>query len=177
MLDKIAKHYGINTVETAVGFKHVGEAMRNNKTVIGGEESGGLSIGKHIPEKDGILANLLMLEAVAYSGKTISELRKEISEIVNAKYINKRFDLKLTEEEKAKALNIFLNNPPENFAGKKVIDTCKKDGIKFYLEGNNDWILIRFSGTEPLLRIYFESLDMNYIEKAYAEIQQLIARA
>ena len=175
MLDKVAKHYGIETVETAVGFKHVGEAMRNNETVIGGEESGGLSIGTHIPEKDGILANLLMLEAVAYSGKTISELNKEINDIVNLKFINKRFDLKLTVEEKERALNIFLNNKLDKIADKKIIDTCKKDGVKFYLEGNNDWILIRFSGTEPLLRIYFESLSMDFIEKAYAEIQKLIA--
>jgi len=174
MLDKIAKHYGVEVVETAVGFKHVGEAMRNNETVIGGEESGGLSIGEHIPEKDGILANLLMLEAIAYSGKTIVELRNEINNIVNAKYINKRFDLKLTEEEKTKAMDLFLNNPPKEFYGEKVINVCKKDGIKFYLEGENDWILIRFSGTEPLLRIYFESLDDNFIQNAYEEIEKII---
>ncbi|MCQ2957572.1 MAG: phosphoglucomutase/phosphomannomutase family protein [Candidatus Gastranaerophilales bacterium] len=174
MLDKIAEHYGIDVIETAVGFKHVGEAMRNNQTVIGGEESGGLSIGSHIPEKDGILANLLMLEAVAYSGKTIVELRNEISEIINAKYINKRFDLKLTEEEKSKSMDLFLNNPPEEFYGKKIKNICKKDGVKFYLEGGNDWILIRFSGTEPLLRIYFESLDAGFIDSAYNEIRSLI---
>ena len=174
ILDKIAKHYGVEVVETAVGFKHVGEAMRKNQTVIGGEESGGLSIGSHIPEKDGILANLLMLEAIAYSGKELRELRKEISDILGVKYINKRFDLRLSEEKKESALDLFLNNAPYNFAGKKVIKTNKKDGIKFYLEGENDWILIRFSGTEPLLRIYFESLDAEYIEKAYAEICEMI---
>jgi len=174
MLDKIAEYYNVKVVETAVGFKHVGEAMRQNETVIGGEESGGLSIGTHIPEKDGILANLLMLEAIAYSGKTISELRNEITNITKAQYINKRFDLKLTEEEKEKALNLFLNNPPQQFAGKKVTGICKKDGVKFYLEGQNDWILIRFSGTEPLLRIYFESLDSTFIEQGYSEIQKLI---
>ena len=174
ILDKIAQIYNIEVVETAVGFKHVGEAMRKNKTIIGGEESGGLSIGSHIPEKDGILANLLMLEAMAYSGKQISELRKEINDTLNVKYINKRFDLKLSQEDKEKALNLFLNNPPAEFCGKKVIKICKKDGVKFYLEGNNDWILIRFSGTEPLLRIYFESLDNEYILQAYEEIKALI---
>ena len=91
------------------------------------------------------------------------------------KFINKRFDLKLTVEEKERALNIFLNSKIEKIADKKIIDVCKKDGVKFYLEGNNDWILIRFSGTEPLLRIYFESLSMDFIEKAYQEIQKLIA--
>lgn len=174
MLDKIAEHYGVDVVETAVGFKHVGEAMRKNQTVIGGEESGGLSIGVHIPEKDGILANLLMLEAMAYSRKELRELRKEINDILGVKYINKRFDLKLSEEKKEMALNLFLNTPPQEFFGKKVIKTDKKDGIKFYLEGGNDWILIRFSGTEPLLRIYFESLSAEYIESAYEYIRSLI---
>ena len=157
-----------------MGFKHVGEAMRKNQTVIGGEESGGLSIGSHIPEKDGILANLLMLEAMSYSGKELRELRKEINDILGVKYINKRFDLRLSEEKKEQALSLFLNTPPAEFFGKKVVKTDKKDGIKFYLEGGNDWILIRFSGTEPLLRIYFESLDAEYIEKAYAEICEMI---
>lgn len=174
ILDKIAQIYGVEVVETAVGFKHVGEAMRQNKTIIGGEESGGLSIGEHIPEKDGILANLLMLEAMANSGKKICELREEINKTLNVKYINKRFDLRLSQEEKEKAMALFLNNPPKEFYGKKVEKTCKKDGIKFYLEGGNDWILIRFSGTEPLLRIYFESLSQDYIDNAYAEIKNLI---
>ena len=102
------------------------------------------------------------------------ELRKEINDTLNVKYINKRFDLKLSQEDKEKALNLFLNNPPTEFCGKKVIKICKKDGVKFYLEGNNDWILIRFSGTEPLLRIYFESLDNEYILQAYEEIKALI---
>ncbi|MCR4881847.1 MAG: phosphoglucomutase/phosphomannomutase family protein [bacterium] len=174
ILDKIAQHYGVGVVETAVGFKHVGEAMRNNQTVIGGEESGGLSVGSHIPEKDGILANLLMLEAIAYSGKELRILRKEINDILGIKFINKRFDLRLSEEKKSEALNLFLNNYPKEFCGKKVVKADKKDGIKFYLEGGNDWILIRFSGTEPLLRIYFESLDLAYIEKAYEEICEMI---
>ena len=170
LLNKIAEIYGTKVVETAVGFKHVGEAMRNNQTIIGGEESGGLSIGLHIPEKDGIMANLLMLEAMAYSGKKLCELREDLHSLVKKSYINKRFDLNLSEEEKNKAMDLFLKNPPKEFFGKKVIDTCKKDGIKFYLEGNDDWILIRFSGTEPLLRIYFESLDNSFIENAYSEI-------
>ncbi len=174
MLDKIAEHYGVDVVETAVGFKHVGEAMRNNLTIIGGEESGGLSIGTHIPEKDGILANLLILEAMAYSSKPLYQLREETNAIAGAKFINKRFDLKLTQEEKEKALNLFLNNPPSSFVGQKVIQICKKDGVKFYLEGGNSWILIRFSGTEPLLRIYFESQDAEFIEKGFEEIRGLI---
>ena len=174
ILNKIAEFYGVDVLETPVGFKHVGEAMRKNQAIIAGEESGGLSIGNHIPEKDGILANLLVLEAMAYSGKSLVELRSEINSILKVKYINKRFDLKLSQEEKERALELFLNNSPNEFGGKKVESVCKKDGIKFYLEGGNDWILIRFSGTEPLLRIYFESLDEEFIEKAYSQIKSII---
>ncbi|MDD3593010.1 MAG: phosphoglucomutase/phosphomannomutase family protein [Candidatus Gastranaerophilales bacterium] len=172
MLDKTAEIYNIEVIETAVGFKHVGEAMRENPTIIGGEESGGLSIGVHIPEKDGILANLLVLEAMAYAQKPLFELKKEIKELIKTNYINKRYDLKLSEEQKQKMLDLFLNTPPTSFAGKAVTKTCKKDGVKFYMDDNNSWILIRFSGTEPLLRIYFESPDENFIEQAFNEIKR-----
>ena len=174
MLNKLADFLGVQVIETPVGFKYLGEAMRNNPTIIAGEESGGLSIGMHIPEKDGILANLLVLEAMAYSGKTLVELRQEIADITKVKFINKRFDLKLSQKEKEEALNLFLNNSPKEFCGKKVVNISKKDGIKFYLEGGNDWILIRFSGTEPLLRIYFESLDSDFIEMVYFQIKNMI---
>ena len=174
MLNKLADFLGVLVIETPVGFKYLGEAMRNNPTIIAGEESGGLSIGMHIPEKDGILANLLVLEAMAYSGKTLVELRQEIADITKVKFINKRFDLKLSQKEKEEALNLFLNNSPKEFCGKKVVNISKKDGIKFYLEGGNDWILIRFSGTEPLLRIYFESLDSDFIEMVYFQIKNMI---
>ena len=164
MLDKIAERYGIEVVETAVGFKHVGEAMRRYNPIIGGEESGGLSIQGHIPEKDGILANLLVLEAMAYENKTLVELQKDIENIVGCKFYNDRVDLKLsTQEEIEQVIEKFRTT--ETFADLSVIKKDFKDGVKLYLEDHTSWVLVRPSGTEPLLRIYFESDSPEKIEK------------
>lgn len=164
MLDKIAEKCGIEVIETAVGFKHVGEAMRKYNPIIGGEESGGLSIQGHIPEKDGILANLLILEAMAYENKSLIELQNDLANLAGCKFYNDRIDLKLeTREEIEKVLERF--HGAEDFAGLRIIHKDFKDGVKLYLEDNTSWVLVRPSGTEPLLRIYFESDSLEKIEK------------
>ncbi len=164
MLDKIAEKYGVEVVETAVGFKHVGEAMRKYSPIIGGEESGGLSIQGHIPEKDGILANLLILEAMAYENKTLVELQSDLAQIAGCKFYNDRVDLKLsTREEIEQVIEKF--RVTETFADMGIIRKDFKDGVKLYLDDNTSWILVRPSGTEPLLRIYFESDSLEKIEK------------
>lgn len=164
MLDKIAEKCGVEVVETAVGFKHVGEAMRNYNPIIGGEESGGLSIRNHIPEKDGILANLLVLEAMAYENKTLVQLQNELEQLAGCKFYNDRVDLKLeTREEIEKVIDKFKS--ADEFAGMKVVRKDFKDGVKLYLDDNSSWVLVRPSGTEPLLRIYFESDSLEKIEK------------
>ena len=164
LLDKVAEKFGIEVIETPVGFKHVGEAMRKYNPIIGGEESGGLSIRGHIPEKDGILANLLILEAMAYENKTLVQLQEELAQLAGCKFYNDRVDLKLeTREEIEKIIEKFRLT--EDFAGMKVIKKDFKDGVKLYLEDNTSWVLVRPSGTEPLLRIYFESDSPEKIEK------------
>ena len=164
MLDKLGEKVGVQVVETAVGFKHVGEAMRKFNPIIGGEESGGLSIQGHIPEKDGILANLLILEAMAYENKTLVELQKDLETLAGCKFYNDRVDMKLEcLEDIEKIIDKFRNT--EDFAGMKVIKKDFKDGVKLYLDDNSSWILVRPSGTEPLLRIYFESDSLEKIEK------------
>lgn len=156
MLDKAAQKLGVEVVETAVGFKHVGEAMRKFNPVIGGEESGGLSIQGHIPEKDGILANLLILEAMAHSNKSLVQLQKDLENFVGCKFFNDRIDKKLANLDEIKpVLEKFKNL--ESVNGFKITKKDFKDGVKLYLEDNESWILVRPSGTEPLLRIYFES--------------------
>lgn len=164
MLDKLAEKVGIDIVETAVGFKHVGEAMRKLNPIIGGEESGGLSIQGHIPEKDGILANLLILEAMAYENKSLTEMQKDLQNLAGCKFYNDRVDMKLeSREDIEKIIEKFKN--AEEFAGMKVLKKDFKDGVKLYLDDNTSWILVRPSGTEPLLRIYFESDSLEKIEK------------
>ena len=164
LLDKMAQIMDIPVIETAVGFKNVGEAMRISNAIIGGEESGGLSIQGHIPEKDGILANLLVLETMAVKNMSLVELQKEIYEFAGKEFFNDRIDLHLQNQEQvATALEKTKNTT--QVAEFKVKKVDLKDGVKLFLDDNSSWILVRPSGTEPLLRIYFESDSKEKIEK------------
>ena len=156
LIDKAAQKLGVEVIETAVGFKHVGEAMRKYNPIIGGEESGGLSIQGHIPEKDGILANLLILEMMAYYQKSLVELQKELYEFVGCRFYNDRIDKRLENQSMVKPVIERFKNLSK-IGDISIIKKDFKDGAKLYLEDNTSWILIRPSGTEPLLRIYFES--------------------
>ena len=160
LLNKVAEKLGVEVVETAVGFKHVGEAMRKFDPIIGGEESGGLSIKGHIPEKDGILANLLILEAMAYENKSLVDLQKELYDFVECRFYNDRIDKHLGNVDEIKPILEEYKNKSkiDNFKVKNI-DT--KDGVKIYFTDDSSWILVRPSGTEPLLRIYFESDSEN----------------
>ncbi len=163
LLDILAKKLDVELVETAVGFKHVGEAMRKYNPIIGGEDSGGLSIQGHIPEKDGILANLLILEAMAYEHKTLVQLEEDLHKFTGAKFYNDRVDSKLENQEQVKIALEKAENLKE--LGKyKVVKVNKTDGVKLYFD-DNSWILVRPSGTEPLLRIYIECDSLEKIEE------------
>lgn len=173
MLDIYAKNLGVEVVETPVGFKWVGEAMRKHETIIGGEESGGLSVKGHIPEKDGIIAILLICEAMAYTGKTAVELRKEIVDEAGCIFINKRNDVKLSSDELVKSALEKLKSA-EKIGNFEIIRKNYADGIKLYLNDEITSILVRKSGTEPLLRIYFESDSNEKIQNLIEKVDELI---
>ncbi len=156
LLDNFAAKYGLQIYETAVGFKYIGEKMRETAVLIGGEESGGLSIIGHIPEKDGVLADMLVAEAIAYEGKPLSQLVQEAIAEADGPLYNNRLDLHLTEAHKVAVINSYTQNPPSVVAGIKVKEVGRKDGIKLYLE-EGSWVLLRPSGTEPLVRVYMET--------------------
>lgn len=164
LLNKVSEKLGVEVIETAVGFKHVGEAMRKYNPIIGGEESGGLSIQGHIPEKDGLLANSLILEAMAYENKSLIELQKALYDFVGCKFFNDRVDKKLADINEVKPILDEYKNM-SSFAGYKIIKKDFKDGVKLYLDDNNSWLLVRPSGTEPLLRIYVESDSIEKVEE------------
>ena len=172
MLNKIAEKFDVPVVETAVGFKHVGEAMRLNDCIIGGEESGGLSIKGHIPEKDGLLANLLILEAMAYSKKSMVELQQELKEIVGVDFVNNRVDFKLNDRSEIENV-IKKISEIKSACGMNLTNTDTKDGIKVYY-GDNSWVLARPSGTEPLMRIYFESDSKEHLDNLEKDILEQI---
>jgi alpha-D-glucose phosphate-specific phosphoglucomutase len=172
MIDKLGAWLGIETVETPVGFKYIGALMRQRPVIIGGEESGGLSIRGHIPEKDGILACALMAELRAVSGKPFSAILNELYEKVGH-FHTRRLDLHLTEEFKKKLLERLENTPPATVGGLKVTEKRSIDGQKFLFE-NGSWLLARPSGTEPLVRIYFEAPSAPELGNLVIAVQQLI---
>ena len=174
MIDKIGEIYDVKIHETAVGFKYVGQIMRNEDVIVGGEESGGLSIWGHIPEKDGIVANLSILEAVAYEGKPLYEIAEQLKNEIGVHYLNFRLDLHLTEQIKEAAMNMFVTNPPNEVGGMKVKEVNKIDGVKLYFYDNNSWMLVRPSGTEPLLRIYFETDSQEKLDKLTTDTKRIV---
>lgn len=163
MLNIVAEKLGVKVVETAVGFKHVGEAMRKYNPIIAGEESGGLSIQGHIPEKDGILANLLILEAMGYSQIPLIDMQQSLRDFVGCEFINTRVDKRLENMDEVKP-TVAKYASMDEITGMKIIKKDDKDGIKLYLEDGTTWVLVRASGTEPLLRIYIESNSQEKID-------------
>ncbi|HLO86116.1 MAG TPA: phosphoglucomutase/phosphomannomutase family protein [Nostocaceae cyanobacterium] len=175
LLDNFAAKNGLPIYETAVGFKYIGEKMRETTVLIGGEESGGLSVIGHIPEKDGILADMLVAEAIAYEGKPLSQLVQEAIAEADGPLYNKRLDLHLTEAHKNAVIDSYTKNPPSVVAGIKVKEVGRKDGIKLYLE-EGSWVLLRPSGTEPLVRVYMETNSPEKLDQIAEFMQQAIAK-
>jgi phosphomannomutase len=173
LLDNLAARYGLKIYETAVGFKYIGEMMRQTEVLIGGEESGGLSIIGHIPEKDGILADMLVAEVIAYEGKPLSQLVAEVIAEAGGPLFNHRLDLHLSNDHKAAVISHFKTNPPKAIAGIPVQEIGLKDGVKLYLEGGS-WVLLRPSGTEPLMRVYMETTSQTQQEAIAQEMQAII---
>ncbi|MCX5867134.1 MAG: phosphoglucomutase/phosphomannomutase family protein [Proteobacteria bacterium] len=166
LIDRVAEKYGRKVIETPVGFKYLGRVMLEQGAFLIGEESHGMSIGGHIPDKDGILAGLLVTEMVARTGKTLSRLLKDLYREVGV-VLNHRINLVLTPQLE-KEIGKKLAGNPGKIAGLKVIERNELDGVKLILEGGS-WILARKSGTEPVVRIYLDGRsekEMRELEKA-----------
>ena len=161
LVDVVAKKCNIETITTPVGFKWLSEAMRKNKTILAGEDSGGLSVGEHIPEKDGIYANLLILEMMADENKPLVQLSKEIIDFAGCEFFTDRVDIELENDSIANNLMSKFNNMVQ-IADFEIKEKLELDGIKLFLDDKLTSLLIRKSGTEPLLRFYIES---NSIDK------------
>jgi len=155
LLSKIAKKYKLKLHETPVGFKHICKIMRAEDVLIGGEESGGIGFKNYIPERDGVLSGLLLMEMMAQRKKGISAILKDI-ENEYGKFFTKRLDMEYPEAKKKKIIPTLKNSPPAELLGKKVTEVKSFDGIKFIC-ADSSWILFRLSGTEPILRIYAEA--------------------
>jgi phosphoglucomutase len=154
LIDSIARKLDVPLYETPVGFKYIGELILEDKIALGGEESAGMSMRRHVPEKDGILACLLVAEMVARTGKKLNQLVEEMYAEFGY-YYSKRIDLKLTPQLK-ESLASKLANPPKQIDGLEVREVNTTDGVKLIFD-KQTWLLFRLSGTEPVARVYAEA--------------------
>jgi len=157
LIPKVAKYYNCSVCETRIGYKYIADRMLSNEVLIGGEESGGVGYGNHIPERDALLSALYLLEAIVASKKDLRQLYKQLQEVTNFTSAYNRIDLPLaTMKVRDRLIERLENERPTKIAGLEVIDCLAIDGYKFRLS-DNSWLLIRFSGTEPVLRLYCEA--------------------
>jgi phosphoglucomutase len=171
LINAIAKERGVELYETPVGFKYIGELIMQDKIAIGGEESAGLSIRHHVPEKDGVLAGLLCCEMVARRGKSLTEQLKALCNQVGS-YYPQRENFRLTPEVKAKFTEK-LKSDPRDFCGHKISEVVRTDGLKLIFE-DGSWVCYRLSGTEPVVRVYSEARSKAGLEKLSAAAKQWI---
>ena len=171
LINALARHYNIELHETPVGFKYIGELIKQDKIVIGGEESAGLSIRHHVPEKDGILAGLLCCEMVARRGKPLGGQLRDLFDKVGSFY-PKRENFRLTPEVKA-TFTGKLGQNPRDFFGRRVTQVVRTDGLKLVCE-DGSWVCYRLSGTEPVVRVYSEASSQAELEKLSAAAKQWI---
>lgn len=153
----LADHYGLDFELTPVGFKYIAEIMMKETVIVGGEESGGLAVQSHIPERDGIWMGLLVMEFMAKTGKSLSELIDGIYDIVGS-FAYDRDDRKVSEEHKKAVIDFCKTSPFEEFGPYKVKTFEDLDGFKFTIDDDR-WTMIRPSGTEPVLRVYAQARD------------------
>jgi phosphomannomutase len=172
LLDAVAKYHSVPVYQTPVGFKYVGELIKQDKIALGGEESAGLSIRGHVPEKDGILACMLVAEMIATRGATIAEQLRALFRRVGGEFWPLRNNLHLPPEVKANVIER-LKQDYKEFLGRRVQQIDRTDGAKFVFD-DGSWVLMRLSGTEPLLRLYTEAASLAASQKLGDEAKQWI---
>ncbi len=174
MIDRLAARYGVPVYETPVGFNHIADYMLAEDILIGGEESGGISFRGHIPEGDGVLMGLLLTEIVAKTKTPLSELVQDLLESVGPAFY-KRKDQRLQYPiEKQKMVQYLVENKPETIGGESVVKVATTDGVKYIL-GDDSWLLIRPSGTEPVLRVYAEGRTPEMVDALLGYGEQVAA--
>lgn len=172
MIDLLGEKYGITVHETPIGFKHICKKMLEGDIMIGGEESGGIGISSHIPERDGIFAALLLVEIMAVNGMRLEEVLDELFKEIGH-FCYDRVDLKISKDSMNDVRTRLADYHPSVILSLKVTEENRMDGAKFCLE-NGSWLLIRASGTEPVLRIYAESSSPQKVQELLEEGQRAV---
>jgi len=164
LLNKLGELYKVPVYETGVGFKFVAPKMIETNAIIGGEESGGFAFQNHVPERDGILAGLYILDLMRTLDQKPSELLETLFARTGTESHYDRIDSDFPDNQKEQIINRVSNAMPSTIGGLTLIDVDTTDGFKFNLEGG-DWLLIRFSGTEPIIRVYCETTDATRVQQ------------
>ncbi len=172
MLSRLGKLFDVPVYETPVGFKYVAPLMMKKNAIIGGEESGGYGFRGHVPERDAILAGLYFLDFMAKTKKTPSQLLDYLYSKVGPHYYERR-DFHISVAKRQAIVHRLSSNPPATVAGSRVTKIDTTDGFRFFL-GDESWLLIRFSGTEPLVRIYAEAESLERASRLLDEGKKLI---
>lgn len=173
IIDKMARSYNLTLYETPIGFKYIAHLMLERDILVGGEESGGIGIKNHIPEKDAILNALLLLEAMSYKNKGIGPVLEDLMREYGFFYFH-RTDLHISNNEEMESIiTRLLNSPPDKIIDLKISDVRTLDGVKYILN-DDSWILFRPSGTEPVLRVYVEARSHELAGKILKNGEELI---
>ena len=175
MLNLLAKRHNLPVHETPVGFNHIADLMMTQDVLIGGEESGGISIKRHIPEGDGVLMGLLLTELVAAQGGDAEALIENVMTTVGH-FSYARHDFEVTPFSKADLVRHLVDTAPDRLAGRQVVSLHSRDGVKYVLE-DDGWLLIRPSGTEPMLRVYAEARTMATVNELLTAGAELARQA
>jgi alpha-D-glucose phosphate-specific phosphoglucomutase len=174
MIDRLAERYGLPVYETPVGFNHIADYMLKEDVLIGGEESGGISFLGNIPEGDGVLMGLLLVEIVANSGRLLSQLVDDLLREVGPAFYERR-DMRLKHPVSKKAMTQrLMDEIPQRVGGESVENVLSIDGVK-YLMSDDSWLLIRPSGTEPVLRVYAEGRSQEMVQALLGYGEQVAA--
>jgi phosphomannomutase len=173
LMQLVAEGLGRPVLEKAVGFKYIAAEMLSSDVLVGGEESGGVGFGDHLPERDALYAALLLIEALVEGGQPLGERVSELQQRCGGAAAYDRLDLRLRDMATRQRLEQFLAaTPPSEVAGAAVQQVITTDGVKLRL-GPNHWLMLRFSGTEPLLRLYCEAPSDARVAEVLAWARQL----
>jgi len=174
MVDKLGARFGVTVHELMVGFKYIGPKMTETNAILGGEESGGFGFRGHIPERDGILSGIFFADMIVRYGQPLSKILKHLEDLVGPHYYD-RHDIRLSRDEyaarRAALYGQLVKEPPSEVAGEPVVRSRTDDGFKFYLK-DGSWVLVRFSGTEPLIRIYSEASSKERVDQLLGALEE-----
>jgi phosphomannomutase len=183
MVDKLGERFGVKVHELRVGFKYIGPKMTETNALIGGEESGGFGFRGHLPERDGVLAGLMVAQMVVDYGMPLSRILAHLEDLVGP-HSYARHDIRLSRDgydaRREEMYARIKSNPPTTLAGARIVRTRDDDGFKYYFE-DGSWVLVRFSGTEPLIRVYSEAPTRERVDEllhaleAYLGLEEQVA--